>query len=296
MTALILGFPEYQKQAKALANALNADCEIASIHLFPDGESLVQIPPAVPETVIVCRSLDQPNNKLVELMLAASTLRKTGARKLILVAPYLCYMRQDVAFHPGEAVSQTIIGGFLAELFDGVLTVDSHLHRIERLEQAVPAKASLNISAASLLGEYISSQWDNPILVGPDGESEQWVATAAKSAALEYAVATKQRKGDRDVQVSLPSREYSGRTTVLLDDMVSTGYTLIEAAQQLLKRGATSVDAVVTHAICSQESIAKMRAAGIGKLISTDSVPGLENQIALAPMLAEGVSQIVAKI
>ncbi|MCZ4328253.1 ribose-phosphate pyrophosphokinase-like domain-containing protein, partial [Brachybacterium paraconglomeratum] len=84
------------------------------------------------------RSLDQPNEKLVELLLAARTARTLGAPHLTLVAPYLPYMRQDIAFSPGEAVSQRIVGPFLASLVDAVITVDPHLHRVASLRDVVP--------------------------------------------------------------------------------------------------------------------------------------------------------------
>ncbi len=111
-----------------------------ALHHFPDGESLIRLPPSLPEHVIVCRSLNQPNDKLIELLLCATTARELGAKRLTLVAPYLSYMRQDIANQPGEAVSQRIVGKLLAELFDDVLTVDPHLHRISSLDPGDPDK------------------------------------------------------------------------------------------------------------------------------------------------------------
>ena len=127
---LVLGFPDYDRQASALAKALNAPYRLIELHRFPDGESQLRLPPALPGQVVLCRSLDRPNGKLVELLLAAGCARQLGASQLILVAPYLCYMRQDKAFRTGEAISQQIVGNFLAGLFDTLVTVDPHLHRV----------------------------------------------------------------------------------------------------------------------------------------------------------------------
>ena len=124
---LILGFDDYWQGAKALANELTLPCSKVAVHHFPDGESKVTLPVDLPPAVIVCRSLHRPNEKLLELILVAETARAMGVKRLLLVAPYLCYMRQDIAFHPGEAVSQKIIGGLLAQYFDDVITVDPHL-------------------------------------------------------------------------------------------------------------------------------------------------------------------------
>ena len=124
---LILGFPDYEQQAHDLASALDAPVCIVDLHRFPDGESLVRIPASLPQRVVLFRTLDNPNNKLIELMLCSTTARALGAKHITLVAPYLCYMLQDQAFHPGEAVSQRIVGQFIETLCDSLITVDPHL-------------------------------------------------------------------------------------------------------------------------------------------------------------------------
>ena len=102
---------------------------------------------------MILRTLNNPNEKLVELLLAAQTARTLGASHLTLVAPYLAYMRQDIAFQPGEAVSQRIVGRFLAGLFDAVITVDPHLHRVATLQEAVPVTQAVVLSGAPLLSD-----------------------------------------------------------------------------------------------------------------------------------------------
>jgi len=127
---MLLGFADYRPQAESLANALGLPYREVEVHRFPDTECKLRLPSGLPERVVICRSLDRPDTKLVELLLTSATARELGARELTLVAPYLCYMRQDTAFQPGEAISQRIIGRFLAELFDSLITVDPHLHRV----------------------------------------------------------------------------------------------------------------------------------------------------------------------
>ena len=207
----VLGFPEYDRQASALAKALNAPYRLIELHRFPDGESQLRLPPALPGQVVLCRSLDRPNGKLVELLLAAGCARQLGASQLILVAPYLCYMRQDTAFHPGEAVSQRVIGELLARRFDTVITVDPHLHRTPGLEQAVPVRRAVALSAAPVMAARLASRGDAPLLIGPDEESAQWVSAIAAPGKLDYGVAHKKRLGDRSVQVELPGLDCAGR-------------------------------------------------------------------------------------
>ncbi len=109
---LVIGFDECRLQAQGLANALTTDYQEVSRHAFPDGESLIKVPIELPAHVVLVRSLNQPNSKIIELLFSTSALRKHGAKRITLVAPYLCYMRQDTENYPGEAVSQQVIGSY----------------------------------------------------------------------------------------------------------------------------------------------------------------------------------------
>ena len=287
--SLLLGFPEYAVPAQRLAKELNCSYMQVEIHRFPDGESKVRIPATVPQHVILCRSLDHPNDKLIELLLTAGTARASGAKQLTLVAPYLCYMRQDIAFHPGEAVSQRIIGRWLAELFDTVITVDPHLHRINHLSEVLPATRSISLSAGPLLAAFLHQRIGKALLVGPDSESRQWVAQIADLAGMEYMVAEKRRLSDKDVHIKLPSRNLSGRTVVIIDDVASTARTLAVTAEQLRGAGATEIHCCVTHAIFADDAETILRNAGISHIWSSDSILHSSNTVELCGILAAAV-------
>jgi len=286
---MLLGFADYRVQAQGLANALGLEYREVEVHRFPDGESKLRLPPGLPERLLICRSLDHPDTKLVELLLASAAARELGARELTLVAPYLCYMRQDKAFLPGEAISQRIVGGFLAGLFDNLITVDPHLHRVPDLPSAIPARQALAVSAAPLMARFLAGCGGNPLLLGPDQESDQWVAGIARSQGLEFAVCRKIRSGDREVRVELPGLAPEGRQVVLVDDVLSTGHTLAEAARLCLARGARRVDALVTHALFTPGAVELIRAAGISEVWSSDSIGHPSNRILLASLLGEAV-------
>jgi ribose-phosphate pyrophosphokinase len=288
---LLLGFPEYEEPARRLAEQAGCRYATVAVHQFPDGESLVRLPPELPRDVVLCRSLNDPNHKLVELELAAATALELGAKRLTLVAPYLCYMRQDTAFHAGEAVSQRIIGRALARNFDRVITVDPHLHRTARLEDAVPVSQAVSVSAAPVMSDWLRSLPFEPVLIAPDEEAEQWVKAIAEPAGLESAVATKTRLGDRRVEISLPSLALEGRHAVIVDDMASTGRTLAETARALLAAGATSVAALVTHALFVEDALDELARAGISEIHSTDSIPHMTNCLHLARALADALAQ-----
>ena len=296
---MLLGFEEYDTQARRLAATLGLPYAIVDVHHFPDGECKIALPERLPAHVVFCRSLDRPNDKLIQLLLAASTARQLGALRLTLVTPYLCYMRQDKAFAPGEAVSQPVIGRFLARLFDDVITVDPHLHRTHDLADAVPAVNAIALSATAAMREFLHSHYRahlenyaDAILLGPDSESEQWVRSLAEADGRSHGIARKQRLGDRKILITLPDLDLMAHAVVLVDDVISSGETIAITSQACLKRGAKSVDVLVTHPLFAEGAIERLREAGIGEVWSTDSIPHPSNCIALTNLLADAVRRI----
>lgn len=287
--AVLLHFERDARAARALAALLGVEAAGIAAHRFPDGETRLALPLPMAREVALYATLHDPNEKLVELLLASRTAREKGARSVALVAPYLCYMRQDVEFEPGQAVSQRVVGRFLADLFDAVITVDPHLHRIDSLSDAVPAKRVVALSAAPLIGEFVHQADPGALLVGPDAESQPWVGAAARQAGQDFAVCTKHRRGDRDVEITLPDRAFGARSVVIVDDMASTGRTIAAAAAALRAAGASSVDVAVTHALFFDDAIETMHAAGVREIWSTDAISHPTNRIALAPLLAAAV-------
>ncbi|MEN8214761.1 MAG: ribose-phosphate diphosphokinase [Pseudomonadota bacterium] len=289
---LLLGFPEYREPSMRLADTVGAPYAEVEIHTFPDGESRLRLPAELPPRVAFCRALDQPNSKLLELMLAAASAREQGVERCALVAPYLCYMRQDMAFSPGEIVSQPLIGKLIADYFTDVVTVDAHLHRISHLSEAVPARSAINLKAAEPMARFIAGRFENPLLVGPDRESEQWVAEIAAYGKLDYQVASKQRFGDREVAVELPPASYRGRDIVVLDDMASTGRTLETAVKELAPHLPGSISVMVTHALFVDDAEQRLRNAGVGNIWSCDSIAHPSNAVRLDGLLGDALAGI----
>jgi ribose-phosphate pyrophosphokinase len=286
---IVLSFDDYQAQAQQLANALTIPCQLIQQHRFPDGEDKLTLPAQLPKHVIICRSLNQPNEKLIALLLTAKTARQLGAETLTLVAPYLCYMRQDIAFHQGEAISQTIVGNFLADLFDNIITVDPHLHRIQYLAQAIPTNNAISLSATSLMAAFLQERFKNPVLLAPDSEAEQWVKAVAEPNGWEYGVCNKIRSGDRKVEITLPEINLNGRAVIIVDDVASSGQTLAVAIKQCLFKQAKHVDVLVTHALFNNEVKQSLIEAGVRNIWSTDSVSHESNVITLDSLLKKAV-------
>ena len=289
MNTLLLAFDDEARLARGLAGALGCGWAPIERHAFPDGETRLRLPPQLPPSVVLLRGLQNPNAKLTELLLAAAGARELGASRLTLVSPYLAYMRQDMAFTPGEVVSQRQLGRLLASCFDAVVTVDPHLHRVATMDEVVPGRRGIALTAAPLLGAYVARQVPGALLLGPDEEAGQWVRVAAEAQGLDHAVCHKQRHGDRAVDVVLPKVPVAGRAVVLFDDVASTGRTLVAAALGALAAGAASVDVIVTHGLFVGDAVEQVRAAGVRHIWSTDSVAHPSNVVPLAPLLAQAL-------
>jgi len=294
------GFDDSAAQTRALAAASGGalpSLHMAETHRFPDGEVRVRLDleGRGNKRAVICRSLDQPDSKLIEILFASAALRDQGVEKIVLVAPYLAYMRQDTAFRPGEAVSQKVLAGLLEGAFDGLITVDPHLHRVPRLEEVFPRMETSCLSAALALADLLRKEnvSADTLLLGPDEESIHQVGAVAAAAGLRATTALKERIGDRQVVVSLPDPGlFKDRPVILVDDVISTGETLIACAQAALAAGAKSVDAYGVHALYPPQTAKAFAAAGIGAVKSCDGVPHPSNAVSLAPLLAAGLATL----
>jgi ribose-phosphate pyrophosphokinase len=292
MSAAIQSLPSSSRDAARLAARLDIPFNEITIHTFPDGEMRVTTRPAAATTIIYA-SLDRPNDKLIALALAAEALRRGGAKRLVLVAPYLCYMRQDKAFHAGEAISQKVIGLFLARCADRVITVDAHLHRTPDIGAVFPGIESDNLSAGPAISETLRKTGLDPmtVLAGPDAESLPWVRDLAGRLGLSHTVAQKIRRGDRSVAITyLDPACIAGRPALIVDDIVSSGGTIIACANALTAAGATTIDAVVTHALFSEQLCREMTSSGIRSIRSTYSVPHSTNAISLDDLFVDALN------
>jgi ribose-phosphate pyrophosphokinase len=282
-TANIHSLPPSSRDAARLASRLGVPFHEISVHAFPDGEIRVTAGPAA-RTTIIYASLDRPNEKLIALMFAAEALRRGGAKRLVLLAPYLCYMRQDAAFHEGDAISQRVIGGLIAGCVDRIVTVDAHLHRTADIGAIFPGIASDNLSAMAAIAVMVRKAGLDPetVVVGPDAESQPWVSDLAGRLGLTHTVARKLRRGDRSVEIEFKdTSRIAGHPALIVDDIVSSGGTMIACAKALTSAGATTIDVIVTHALFPEELCREMALSGVRSIRSTHSVPHSTNAIPL---------------
>ena len=285
---IVLAFPGMAPLGERIAALLGAEFQVIDHHRFPDGESLVTLPGKVAgQDVAILATLHGPDQIALPLRFAAATARELGASRVGLVAPYLAYMRQDRRFAEGQAVSAPLFACFLEESFDWLMTVDPHLHRIPSLDKLfqIPAR---RVVTAPLLAQWIAANVSDPVLLGPDSESRQWVAEVAGLAGCRFEVLEKRRSGDRSVEVSVPRSEaLLAGTPVILDDIASSGRTLVRAIERLAEAGTRPPVCVVIHAVFAGSAYADILAAGAARVVTTDSIPHSSNAISLAGALAQ---------
>lgn len=283
---MLLPMPGNETIAVYLAAKMSAELGVLETRRFPDQESYVRLACDVngKDVHVVC-SLARPDDQFLRLIFAAETARELGAKSVNLIAPYLAYMRQDKRFKEGESISSLHFARLLARVFDGLVTVDPHLHRRHDLGEVftIPTRVE---HAAPLMADWIRDNVENPLVIGPDSESEQWVAAVAQRANAPHIVLSKQRLGDRQVEITAPDlAQWRGFRPVLIDDIVSSGKTMIEAAKQLSRQGRLKPYCLAVHALFAENSY-EVLAELTERIVSTDTVAHRSNAISVAGLLA----------
>lgn len=288
--SLVLGLPGFEDAASRLADTIGGEVASSTIRRFPDGETYVRIDDDVAgrDVSVVC-SLNNPDAKLTRLFLAAETLMDLGAERVGLVAPYLAYLRQDIRFKAGEGISSRYIGEWLSSAFDWLVCVEPHLHRYDSLDEVYSIPAT-RVSAAEPMANWVQREVERPILVGPDSESEQWVSEVASKAGLPHVILEKQRRGDRDVTITIPElNRWNAHTPVLVDDIISTGRTMAETARGLVEQGLSAPVCLAVHGLLGEGALEGLREAGVQDVATTNTVEGETTDIDVWPEIAEAV-------
>lgn len=296
MTVVLVALPGAEVFAERLCASLSCEQGALKLHCFPDGETCPQfLSPLAGQDVVLVAALEQPDAKMMALYLSACVARELGARSVGVVAPYLPYMRQDAVFAPGQGVTARHFARLLSSCCDWMVTVDPHLHRIHDLAEVYSIPTEV-VPAAPVIAQWVAANVAQPVLVGPDEESEQWVAHVAALAACPFTVLRKVRSGDRDVAVSLPPQDVlAGRTPVLIDDIVSTARTMCAAVKHLTAASGPAPICIGVHALFIGGAFDELKAAGAGQVVSCDTVRHASNGIGMAEALAGAVRRMLAR-
>ncbi len=252
---------------------------------FPDQESYVRIIDSVPKQVSILCSLNDPDTKIFPLIMVAQTLRKLGAEHVTLIAPYFSYLRQDLEFTKGEVISAQIFGQLISKYVDHIVTIDPHLHRIHSLDEILTISSTV-LHADKLLSDYIKAHIVNPLIIGPDGESVQWVERIASRLNAPYMIAHKTRKGDKNISITIDDLSpYTGCNVVLVDDVISTGHTLYQTAKAVAHPNLTIL---AVHAVFADDAYNLLRSI-TPHIVTTDTITHSTNGLSVAKMLTDNL-------
>lgn len=293
MEQFIVAMPGNEELAQALAWALELPQAALAFRRFPDGEAYLRLDaPVQGAGVILVATLSQPDERIPPLLFAADLARDLGAARIGLVAPYLCYMRQDQRFQPGEALTSKSFARWISAHFDWLVTVDPHLHRYHSLDEIYTLQSSV-VTAAPAIADWIEAHVERPVLIGPDSESTQWIRAVAKPRALPWRVFEKQRHGDREVSMRLPDLEpIKGHQPVLVDDIISSGTTVAQATRHLREAGLAAPLVIGVHGLHDEQARQTLAEAGIARLICTNTVTTRESEIDLSALLIPAIRRL----
>ena len=287
---IILG-PASQHLGENIAGILGAQKVNVAFKIFPDGESYVRLEGDVRDEVAIVQTTSPPqDSRLIQLALMADAAKRSGAKKITAVVPYLAYARQDKAFLQGEAVSiETIADMLKVAGVDALVTVNVHQQKVlDRLP--FPAK---NVSAIPLLAEYFKNrEFSDVFVIAPDKGAVHIAEEAGRVLGTEYGYLDKQR--DRYTgQVSMEKKTFAveGKTVIIFDDIISTGGTIVAAAKILKDQGAEKVYTACVHPLLVGDAENRILDAGVEEVIGTDSIPSRVSKVSLASLIARELTK-----
>ncbi|MBK8845888.1 MAG: ribose-phosphate pyrophosphokinase [Bacteroidetes bacterium] len=290
---ILFALPGNEAMVDTMARNYNVVKGEVTIRSFPDGETYVCIHSDVKgkKVVIVC-TLDHPDSKVLPLYFLSKTAMDLGARCICLIAPYLAYMRQDKQFNEGEGITSKFFAALVSNFAQTITTIDPHLHRYSSLSEIYTVPATV-YHAANHISKWIKNNIQNPILIGPDSESEQWVSEVAKNADAPFIVLEKIRHGDRNVEIAIPNLDkYNNLTPVLVDDIISTAQTMIETVGHLKKAGMKAPFCIGVHAIFAANAYNDLLNAGAEKVVTCNTILHESNAIDISDLFEPEILEI----
>ena len=281
----VIAGPSSPELAAGIARRLDADLVQAELRVFSDGESKVKLAGQTGKKCVLVQSTHPPTDShLLQAMMIARKCADDGA-KVCAVIPYLAYARQDRAFLEGEGVSAALVARLLeASGISTVVTVD--IHSQVALSYFKNAK---NVSSIPLLAEHANKlKLKNPLAVSPDAGGTGRANDFAKVLKAD-AVALKKSRDRKTGEVSIeqPDFDVAGRDAILVDDMISSGGSIVKAAEVLRRAGAGKVYAMCAHALLVGDAADKIMAAGVQDIVATNSIPGKYAKVDMSAPLAD---------
>lgn len=284
---LIIGGSASQKLAAKIAGELNEPLCPLETRKFPDGERYIRIGGDVGENTVVVQSTGYPQDQnLIELFLILKTLKSMDVENIKVVIPYFGYGRQEKRFKSGEAVSAAVI----AELIEAagaseIFSINLHEDGICNLFN-IP---SHNLSAMPLVADYIHEKLEDPLIVAPDKGALPFAEEIAGKLGCQCDHLEKTRISPEKVETKTKNLDVKDREAVIIDDIISTGGTIVNASNILRQHGASKVIVSCIHPVLVEDALLKIFAAGVDDVIATDTLNSEVSAISVAPLVARAL-------
>lgn len=284
MSILIASFPETAHIAKKVSKLIKANFSQISVQDFPDEEyklALKKNPKN--KTVIIFNSItNDPDNKLIETILAGGIARDYGAKKVILLATYFPYMRQDKHFINYDSFSSKYVIRLFSN-FDKLILVDPHLHRIKDIKELSSRAETLSLN--NLIAEYIRKRFKKDFLiVGPDEESVQWSGEIAKILKKKVVILSKIRLSPTNIRQKRVNLNKS-KNIIVIDDIISTGKTISNTLKMAKSQGAKNLVCIGIHGVLVNK--ADKLITKNAELITTNTIPNKYSKIDISKLIAD---------
>ena len=287
---LIIGCSASQKLAAEVANELEEYLCPIETKKFPDGERYIRIKGNIEKKVVVIQSTGYPQDEnLIELLFTIKNLKNLGVQEIKVVIPYFGYGRQEKRFKEGEAISAEIVAKLIENSgANEVISINLHEDSVRNFFN-IPSK---NISATAPIAEYIGDISNNPIIIAPDKGALDFAEEISKILGCDSTYLNKVRISPEKVETQIADiaiNSVKGKDAFIVDDIIATGGTIVNAIAILKEHGAKSVSVCCVHPILVNDAILKIYAAGAKSIAGTDSLKSEVSCISVAKIIADAI-------
>lgn len=281
---MIIGGSASQKLAALVAKELNETLCPLETRRFPDGERYIRIGGDVDPDAIVIQSTGYPQDQnLLELFLILKTLKSLDVERIKVVIPYFGYGRQEKRFKSGEAISAQVVAELLeAAGASEIYSVNLHEDGLRNLFN-IPVH---NLSAMPPIADYIGEKFEDPLIVAPDKGALGFAEEIAGILSCDCDYLEKTRISPEKVETKPKNLDVKNREAVIIDDIISTGGTIVNASQILSQHGASKIAVSCVHPVLVEDSLLKIFATGVDDVIATDTLQSDVSTISVAPLIA----------
>ena len=298
---MIIGGSASQDLAANVARELCEEVCYVETRKFPDGERYLRIPCEIKDEVTVIQSTGYPQDEnLMELLFIISNLKDLGAKKVRVVVPYMGYARQEKRFNPGETISAKIVCELIeAAGADEFITFNIHEKCVLDFFD-IPAR---NLSAMPAIAEFLNETSDEkPLIIAPDKGAYGFAQEISEIIGCDCTYLTKVRLGPDKVETKIVDvrcdsesentvnvDSVKGKHAIIIDDIIATGGTIVNAINILKQYGASTIDVCCVHPILTNNGVTRIYSAGANKIIGTNSLSSDTSRVSLAKSIADAL-------